>query len=261
MTADELFKSGRLQEAIDSQIQEVKSNPGDQSRRLFLFELLCFTGDLERARRQIEAIRYDDPGLETALLAYRKLLEIEEQRRRLLKGGPAPKFLSDPPEHARLRLDALNQLSQNQTAAAGELLQKAEAAAPTVAGRLNGKPFATLRDADDLFGSVLEVVGQGTYYWVPFEDIEELEMKPPRFPRDLLWFPARLQVRSGPAGDVYLPALYPNSHEHADLQVKLGRATDWNESAGGPVLGAGQRTFFVDEDEVGLLDWRELQVS
>jgi len=58
MKAGDLFKVGKLQEAIDLQIREVKANPGDPNRRLFLFELIAFTGDLDKARKQLEAISY-----------------------------------------------------------------------------------------------------------------------------------------------------------------------------------------------------------
>src|SRR5262245_43141677 len=61
MSASEAFKAGRLQEAIDAQIQEVRAHPADHGKRLFLFELAAFAGDLDRARRQIDAVKYDDP--------------------------------------------------------------------------------------------------------------------------------------------------------------------------------------------------------
>ena len=44
MNAGELYKAGRLGEAIEAQVQEVKASPLDQSKRLFLFELLAFSG-------------------------------------------------------------------------------------------------------------------------------------------------------------------------------------------------------------------------
>ena len=50
---------------------------------------------------------------------------------------------------------------------------------PRRRGRLNGKPFEHLRDADDLFGSVLEVLSQGAYYWVPLEQVASLAMSAP----------------------------------------------------------------------------------
>jgi type VI secretion system protein ImpE len=259
VNASELFKAGKLSEAIEAQLREVKSNPGDHSRRLFLFELLAFAGALDRAQRQIGAIEYGEMELDTAVTAYRKLLDAEKARRDLLAVGLAPQFLADPPEHVRLRLQAINCLRDNQPAEAREHLEKAAAASPIIKGQLNDKPFDSLRDCDDLFASLLEVVVNGVYHWVPLEDVESLECKPPRFPRDLLWFPGRLQLRSGSAGDVFLPALYPGSHEHPDDQVKLGRATDWKALPDGPVLGLGARLFLVGEDEISLLEWRQLK--
>jgi type VI secretion system protein ImpE len=261
MTASDSFKAGRLQEAITLQIQDVKAHPADHAKRLFLFELLAFAGDLDRAKRQIDAIEYDELELEAAALAYRKLIESEQARRRLFGEGLSPQFLLDPPEHLRLRLEAVNRLRENHPAEAAEVLARAADAAPPVRGLFNNKPFDSLRDCDDLFGTVLEVMSQGKYFWVPLEQIDSLSMNAPKFPRDLLWMPAHLQMRDGPAGDVFLPALYPGSHAHADDQVKLGRMTDWKGAEGGPVLGVGLRTFLVGEDAVTLLEWRELQIT
>ena len=97
MTASDLFKQGRLKEATDAQLQEVKTQPADQGRRLFLFELAAFAGDLDRARRQIDAVSYDQPELQAAVGNYRQLLEGEQKRRRLLSESLAPKFLMEAP--------------------------------------------------------------------------------------------------------------------------------------------------------------------
>ncbi len=261
MNATELYKAGQLSSAVETQLQSVKASPADQGRRLFLFELLAFSGDLERARKQIDALRYDDPELEKAAEAYRKILEAERLRRQLFAGGLAPGALIDPPDHVRLRLEAVDCLREGKPADARALLEKAAEASPPLRGRLNGKAFETLRDADDLFGPVLEVLSQGAYYWVPLEQVDSLAMNAPHSPRDLLWVPAHLAVRDGPEGDVFLPALYPGSHEHADDAVKLGRATDWKDGADGPVLGAGLRTFLIGDDPITLLEWRELEIG
>jgi len=260
MTAQELFKAGKLREAIAEQIKSVKASPADHARRLFLFELLSFAGDLDRARRQIDAIRYDEIELENAVQSYRKLLDAEQARRRVFGDGIMPQFLTKPPEHLGKRLEAVNALRANQPAQAAALLAEATAAVPPVRGTLNGKPFDELRDCDDLFGPTLEVMAHGDYYWLPLEQVEALTANPPKFPRDLIWLPARLEVRDGPAGDVFLPVLYPGSHEHADDAIKLGRATDWKQTDAGPVLGVGLRSFLAGEQLVSLLGLRELQV-
>jgi len=260
MNASELYKAGKLQDAIDAQIKEVKASPADNGKRLFLFELVSFAGDLDRGRRQIDAINYGEAERDTAVLAYRKCLDAEQKRRQLFKDGVKPQFLAPEPEHVNLRLEAVNRLREGNQAEAAALLAKAAEATPAVKGLFNQKPFTTLRDCDDLFAGILEVMSQGNYFWLPLEQIDTLAMKPPKYPRDLLWVPAHLAVREGPEGDVFLPVLYPNSHEHADDQIRLGRMTDWKGGETGPVLGVGMRIFLVDDADKPLPEWRELQV-
>ena len=257
----ELYKAGRLAAAVAAQIDEVKAHPADHSRRLFLFELVAFTGDLDRARRQIDAVKYDDPALIQALNGYKLCLDAETARRDLFAKGKRPEFLGEPPAHVQLRLQAIDKLRDVDQAGATALLAEANAGVAELSGTLNGAPFQGLRDADDLFGPVLEVFIRGKYLWVPLEQVATLTANPPKFPRDLVWFPVRLTAVGGESGEVFLPALYPGSHDHADDQVKLGRATDWKLTDGGPVLGAGLKTFLVGEDATPLPDWRELVMT
>jgi type VI secretion system protein ImpE len=259
MNASELFKAGKLQAAVDAQLKEVKSHAADQAKRLFLFELLTFAGDLERARRQIDAVTFGEAERDTVVIGYRKLLDAEQDRRKLFTDGKKPQFIGPPPEHVVWRLEAVNCLRGNQHKEAKELLDRANAAVPQLRGVLNATPFESLRDGDDLFASVLEVMAKGVYSWVPFETIDVLAMNPPRAPRDLIWFPARLQLRDGQSGEVYLPTLYAGTHEQTDEQLKLGRMTDWKAADGGPVFGVGLRTFVADENSIPLLDWRQLE--
>ncbi len=258
MSVNEHYAAGRLQDAIKAQTDAVKAAPADPNKRLFLFELQAFAGDLERARRQIDAVKYDDPQTDVGVSAYRKLLEAEESRRKLFRDGVAPAFFHPAPDHVRLRLDAAQRLREKNYAEAADLLNRAAEASPPLKGQLNDKPFDGLRDADDLFGAVLEVMAHGVYYWVPLEEVLALAMNPPRYPRDLLWFPTRMTLRDGQEGEVYLPALYPGSHESADDALKMGRATDWRSEPGGPVVGVGCKTFVFGEEPITLLEMRQV---
>jgi type VI secretion system protein ImpE len=260
MSASDLYKAGRLQEALDAQVQEVKKSPADHGKRLFLFELLCFAGELDRAARQIQAVKYDEVETDAAVQTYAKLLDSERARRTALRDGTKPEFLIDPPPSVNDRLEAISRLREKRPAEAAALLAKANSAV-TVKGRLNNNSVEALRDCDDVFGPVLEVMAQGKYYWLPLEQIDTMVMKAPKFPRDLLWIPARVEIRDGPSGDVFLPALYPFSHEHADDQVKLGRRTDWKTEQDGPAVGVGLRMFLAGDDAISVLEWRELQVT
>ncbi len=261
MTATELYRAGQLQAALDAQIQEVKSHPADPNKRIFLFELAAFSGDLDRAQRQIDAVHYDDAERDTVVATYRLLLDAEQKRRRLFSEGLPPRFLHDPPESVNLRLQAVARLREQKPAEARSLFEQANAGAEALSGSLNGQPFQGFRDADDQFGTVLEVLARGEYFWVPVEQIDSLALNPPRFPRDLLWMPARLMLKEGAHGEVFLPVLYPNSHEHSDEQVRLGRTTDWKQVEEGLVLGVGARVVLIGEEGVRVPDWRELRFN
>ena len=220
-----------------------RRRPATTSKRLFLFELLLFAGDLERARRQIEAIEYKDVDLDAAVGELPQADRLRAGaarpvRPRAWRRGSSASRRSTCSSGSRRS----SRLRDGRPAEAAEALGRANEAIPAFTGRLNGQPFQSLRDADDLFAGVLEVMAHGRYFWVGLEQVRLLTMNPPRFPRDLLFVPAHLELEDE-QGDVFLPALYPGSHEHADDQVKLGRMTDWKELEGG--ADAGRRPAHV----------------
>ena len=113
MNASDLFKQGRLKEAIDAQLQEVKAKPGDHGKAACSCSSCRRSrATWSRARRQIDAVKYDDPEQQMATEGYRKLLDAEEKRRRLFRDGLTPKFLGEPPEHVKVRLEAVNRLAR-----------------------------------------------------------------------------------------------------------------------------------------------------
>ena len=56
MTPGELFQAGKLNDAITAALDTVKKKPTDTDARGQLVELLFFSGDLERADKQLETI-------------------------------------------------------------------------------------------------------------------------------------------------------------------------------------------------------------
>src|SRR5436305_6288163 len=137
MNASELYAAGRLQDAIKAQTDAVKAAPADPNKRLFLFELQAFAGDLERARRQIDAVKYDEPERDAAVAAYRTLLDAEEARRKLFRDGVQPSFFHPAPDHARLRLEAVQRLREKHDPEAAALLNRAAEATPSLKGEFN----------------------------------------------------------------------------------------------------------------------------
>jgi len=261
MNAHDLFRSGQLAAAIESATQDVKSQPTDPSRRSFLFELLSFAGEFDRAEKQLDVIAHGDEKSEWAVQVYRNILAAERTRRREYSEGLKPEFLLDPPDYVRLHLEAINRIRDHRPAEAVALLQQSEEARPALAGQLDGTPFDEFRDCDDMVAPFLEFIIVRDYAWVPFEQILELEVSAPERPRDLIWPPVRIELSDGSQRRGYTPALYHGSHQHADDAIRLGRMTDWIALDDGPIQGVGQRLFLAGEEDRPLLEVRSLNFA
>ncbi|MFO0888037.1 MAG: hypothetical protein U0790_02700 [Isosphaeraceae bacterium] len=96
MNAGELYRAGRLKEAVTAALQDVRKHPTDSGRRLFLSELLCFAGDLERADNQLDALGHGDPQLMPWVVTFRQLIRAEQWRRDFFGQGRLPEFLAQP---------------------------------------------------------------------------------------------------------------------------------------------------------------------
>jgi type VI secretion system protein ImpE len=229
-TARELFDAGKLNDAIAAVGAELRDRPTDSVRRTFLFELLCFSGNWDRADKQLDVLAGDDKDHRMGALLYRAAIGAERIRQE--------KFQS-PVDGASDH--------------------------PTIGGTLNGRSFESIEDADPRIGPRLEVFAGGNYMWVPFEHIASLEMKPPKRLRDLLWAPATIRgglgIEGSDLGEVLLPVLSPFSWRHADDAVRLGRMTVWEEGPGGQSIPFGQKTLLMDGEEIALLELRKLETS
>ncbi len=242
--ASELFHAGQLQDAIAAQIAKVKSSPTDQPARFFLFELFLFSGDLDRARKQLDVLKYDDPKHSAAVAQYRFALEAEAKRREVFAGIGEPKGLTAVVEHIPLRLEGLARLARGDHAEARKKFDEANAITPTLTGAINGQPFEGLIDADERFGTIIEVFGAGgVYSWVPLEAIQSITLNPPAAPRDIILRPAQIVLTDGMQGDVFLPGLYPNTFAQPDQELTLGRATDWTGEDDAISCGIGGRIY------------------
>ena len=254
-----LFDAGRLADAIAELTQSLRSRPADVGLRTFLFELLCFQGDIERAEKQLAVLVNQSGDARTAMAVqvYGHLLTAERLRRQVFHGDALPQFPLAPTEHVERYVVLLRKMSAPADEL-GTLLEAAEEATPAIAGERKSQRFSSFRDADDRVAPVLEVFHGPDYLWVPFDQITRLEISAPTKLRELMWAQARLQVADQPVGDVFIPALYVDSYQHPREVVRLGRATEWEALHDRMVVGAGQRVFLVDGEEVPLFDLGEV---
>src|SRR5260370_8709856 len=96
MTPQQLFQAGQLDEAIQALSAEVRDNPQDAKRRTFLFELLCFSGDLSRAEKHLDLTAQGSQQAEMDALLYHAALHAERTRRTLFTTNnyPLPKKIA-----------------------------------------------------------------------------------------------------------------------------------------------------------------------
>ena len=252
MTPIDLFQAGKLVEAIASATDAVRSKPTDVRARSLLCELLCFAGEFERADKQLDAALQTDPQTMTGVSLLKHLIRSELSRKEVFHQGRVPAFLAMPTEAQKLRLEALVCLRAEQFEDAGRLISEASELDTNVSGQVNGTSFSEFRDMDDILGQTLEVyTATGKYYWIGFEQIVSLEFTPVEHLSDMLWRAAAIETVGEVSGRVHIPALYEGSASSADQRIRIGRATEWNQvNAAGPVLGAGQREFLMNEDDV-----------
>ena len=189
MTAKQLFQAGQLNEAMKALGAEVRDNPTDPQRRTFLFELLCFAGEYDRAEKHLHVLAQGNSHAEMGAVLYFSALHAERTRlREVFETRTLPTL----------------------------------APARQFSGTMNGQAFESIVDADPRIGARLELFAAGSYMWIPFEHIESIELQAPSKLRDLLWIPAL--VRTGPSfkdtelGEVLIPVQYPKSFADAERQ-------------------------------------------
>jgi type VI secretion system protein ImpE len=258
-SAEEMLADSELKAAIQELTGQVKANPADVRTRTFLFELLLFFGEWDKAERHLEVIGQQSVKSEVGVEVYRNNIQAERDRARLFSDGLQPHFLSEPPAYIDQHLEALRRIREENFRQARELLDRAEEDRPALMGKYNDTPFLDFRDYNDLVGPVLELIVGNKYTWLPMERLTKVEIGAPKQLRDLMWAPARIETNEGSIGEVFIPALYAGSSKHPDDRVKLGRMTDWADIGDGLYAGAGLRLFLVDDQDKAMFEARSIE--
>ena len=224
MTATELFQSGRLQQAIEALGEEVRNAPLDAKRRTFLFELLCFAGEYDRAEKHLSILADSSQAAGMGSLLYRSALHAERTRQTMFQDRTFPM-------------------------------------AQTVRSRnvsRSGAFGSSFSDADPRIGGALELFVAGSYSWVALEQIARIEVPKPKRLRDLLWTPAIVtttpEYKAMELGEVLLPVISPLSWQHDDDDVRLGRSTVWIEDETYGDIPLGQKLFVLDGQDIPILE-------
>jgi len=261
MTAEDLLRDGNLNEALKALQNQIRSRPEDARLRTFLFQLLSILGQWQRAFDQLNVLDKLDPGTWAMARIYRDAIQCEALRSEIFAGRQQPLIFGEPPRWMAGLVESLRLTATGQYPQAVSLRGQAFETAQASPGVIDDKPFEWIADADSRLGPVLELILNGHYYWVPFEQIRAIEMQPPADLQDFVWVPAQLTWVNGGQAMGLIPARYPDSESAQDSTIQLARKTEWEELADGVYRGLGQRMLATDLDDYPLLDVRNIEIG
>ncbi len=258
MEAKDFIKAGKLSEARSLLIEEVKSAPTNQNSRTLLFQVQAYGGEWEKARRQLEIIAKQDANRETGVQVYLNLVQAETERIEVFQNKRIPSFLPKTPPYFEQYQDAWQKLNDQEFEAYESIFNEIRERCANISGTLNRREFTGFSETDTRLSCFLEAFVHEHYVWVPMEALRELILSEPQTLLDLLWASAQITLRGGLTLNCYLPVLYPDSFRHEDDRLKLGRMTDWKDLGQGVQQGSGQHVYRVGDDDVGILEIREM---
>jgi type VI secretion system protein ImpE len=230
-TAKQLLDEGKVKEAAALLAASLRDNPRDAKSRTFLFELLCFSGQYDRAEKHLNVLAEGSKENEMGAVLYFSALHGERSRHEIFR---KEEFPASQPK-------------------------------PSPPGKLNGKAFTSIVDADPQIGARLEVFAAGAYLWIPFEHISSIQVQAPKKLRDTLWMQAF--VLTGPTfhgtdiGEVMIPAVYPFSWNSPEQSLWLGRSTEWVSDGNGTEFPVGHKVFVVDGEEIPLAEVQSIEFA
>ena len=258
MTPEEHLKSGDLSATLTALQDRVRKDPADSRLRIFLFQLLCVLGDWKRAITQLKLSAEMDPAALMMAQTYREGIICEVYREKVFRGEKDPMIFGEPEPWLALLIEAQKLLATGKPSEAATLREQAFEDAPATSGTVNGTAFDWIADADMRLGPVLEIVINGRYFWLPFSQISKLVIEAPTDLRDAVWTAATLTLRNGGEVVALIPTRYADTPERGSDAAKLARATDWQDAGGETFVGIGQRLLTTGEEDIALLDVREL---
>ena len=241
MTPSEALHAGELETAI-----RLQRHATDAIGRLALAELLGVAGAYVEALEVLAAVNSPDAHWPATRQSFARVLRAAGRR----QAGRRTRFVESEPLHLRHRWRAYR-LQPTEPELAARHVDRADSLAPELAGHADGREFLGLRDADDLFGSVLEFVARGRWAWVAWESLARVRLAAETGTLDIAFRPATLTFRDGQELGVALPLIYPHSGE-TDGAFRCGLETDFDAAPGGPTLGIGARLLQLGDDEVPL---------
>lgn len=257
--AERLLREADPEAALAALQGQVRANPADAKLRIFLFQLLSVLGNWERALNQLNVAAELDVSALAMAQMYREALRCEVLRAEVFAGHKSPMIFGQPEQWLALLIESMLVAARGDLEASARLREQAFELAPATSGLIDDKPFDWIADADMRLGPVCEAVINGRYYWLPYANLDCIELDAPVDLRDVVWMPAHFRFVNGGETVGVIPTRYPGSEACADGAIRLARKTEWQEVSPGVFTGLGQRLLTTDGGDFALMDVRKIQ--
>lgn len=260
---DTLLREGDLDGARAALVEIVRTRPGDDKARMFLFQLLCVTGEWDKARKQLQALAQVADNAQMLAATYNQAIDAELLRADVFAGKADMPVLVGMGGWIEGVAQAISLGAKGHMAEAADARDAAFSEAPDTPGTFEGavgpaQAFDWIADADTRFGPTFEAIVAGRYGLVPFDAVVSITSDGPQDLRDTVWYPVQLALKSGQSIAAFLPARYPGTQAVQAGAIRLGHRTDWVDAGEGDAAiqcGLGQRLWsFSDGDDAALLD-------
>src|ERR1700722_20347250 len=141
MTSAEFVQAGQLADGLSALQAEIRKQPENLKLRIFLFQLNCVLGRLDKALTQLQTVA--SLNAESMLLAqiFRPIIACEMLRKEVFAGARTPVIFGEPMEWVGLIVQANTSVAKGEFEMAANLRTRAFEAAPASEGTINGESF------------------------------------------------------------------------------------------------------------------------
>ncbi len=248
-----------LDDAIAKALENVKKHPTDTTARIYLFELSLFSGDLDRAERQVDVIGKQDANALIGSVIFKQNMKAERDRLSVFEEGLIPECLMPPPKYVESLLPAISLVKEGKYGDAQKVVDNVEENRPAFTCKVNGKASSDIRDFNDLTMCVFEAIVQDSYSWLPFEQVSSVKLFEAKSLRDNFWRQAEVEMLNGTKGEMFIPCLYSGTYKSKDEAVRLGKATDWKDIDEEIFIGEGMRVFQTEDSNIPFTDIQTIE--
>src|SRR3954469_2781589 len=135
--AEQSLKGGDPAAALVHLQERVRANPSDSRLRIFLFQLLCVTGQWDRALTQLGVASNLDPEALPMAQTYGDAVRCEAIRDQVFAGKKSPLIFGEPEQWLALLIESLLVAGGGDAQRSAELRAMAFDAAPTSSGSVD----------------------------------------------------------------------------------------------------------------------------